>query len=66
MSFTSPPLVTHSLISMSEDTQDNGMHPNRKAILALLRMADEDMLHESSNPVYLRLKEDSKGLELIR
>jgi len=50
---------------MSEDTQDNGMHPNQKAILALLQMADKDMLHESGNPVYLRLKEDSKGLELI-
>lgn len=48
---------------MSQDTQDGGVHPNREEILALLQMADERMLHESGNPVYLRLK---KELDLIR
>ena len=38
---------------MSQDTQDGGVHPNREEILALLQMADERMLHESGNPVYL-------------
>jgi hypothetical protein len=51
---------------MSEDTQDNGTPPYKRAMLALLRMADERMLRESGNPVYLRLKDDSNELELIR
>jgi hypothetical protein len=48
---------------MSQDTQDGGMHPNREEILAILRTADERMLHESGNLVYLRLKTE---LNLIR
>ena len=58
--------ATHSLRTMSKDTQDNGMPFYYKAILAILRMADDRMLHESGNPVYLRLKDDSKELDLIR
>jgi hypothetical protein len=47
---------------MSKDTQDGGMHPYKEEILTLLRMADERMLRESGNPVYLRLKTE---LDLI-
>ena len=51
---------------MSKDTQDNGTPFYKKAMLAPLQMADEHMLRESGNPVYLRLKDDSNELELIR
>ena len=48
---------------MPKDTQDHGKSFNRAAILAVLRTADESMLRESGNPVYLRLR---KELDLIR
>jgi hypothetical protein len=41
---------------MPEDTQDSSDRPPYKeAMLTLLRMADERMLQESGNPVYLKL-----------
>lgn len=41
---------------MPEDTQDSIDRPSYKEVmLALLRMADERMLEESGNPVYLKL-----------
>ena len=43
---------------MPEDTQESDSSPYKAAILTLLRMADERMLQDSANPVYLRLKEE--------
>ena len=41
---------------MPDDTQDTSDSPRyKKAMLTLLRMADERMLQESGNPVYLKL-----------
>ncbi len=45
------------LYMMPKDTLDNNK------ILAILRMANEDMLHASGNPVYLRLKADLECLK---
>ena len=56
--FSSPPPCPRSFISMPEDTQEIDSSPYKAAILALLRMADERMLQDSANPVYLRLKEE--------
>jgi hypothetical protein len=55
-----------SLRSMSEDTQDIGVSSYNKAIPAILQMAHERKLHKKGSPVYLRLKEEPKELELIR
>lgn len=43
---------------MLEDTQDSGSFPYKEAILGLLWMADGRMLHDSGNPVYLKLREE--------
>jgi len=48
---------------MSEDTQDSSdRSPYKEAVLALLRMADECMLQESGNPVYLKMKREINQL----
>jgi hypothetical protein len=59
---SSPSFATQSLISMSENTQDSDMSSYKEAILALLRVADERMLHDSSNPVYLKMKSELEHL----
>lgn len=62
---SSPSFATQSLISMSENTQDSDMSSYKEAILALLRVADERMLHDSSNPVYLKMKSELEHLRWV-
>jgi hypothetical protein len=50
---------------MLEDTQDSGSFPYKEAILGLLWMADGRMLHDSGNPVYLRLREELDRLRWV-
>ena len=51
---------------MPEDTQDSSVRPPYKeAMLALLRMADERMLKESGNPVYLKLIKEINQLRRV-
>ena len=48
---------------MPKDTQDStDSPPYKEAVLALLRMADERMLQDSGNPVYLKLREEINQL----
>jgi hypothetical protein len=53
--------ATHSLIPMSEDT--HGRTTCNELVLMLLHGADEKMLLESGNPVFLKLKAE---LDLLR
>jgi hypothetical protein len=43
---------------MPKDTHHSGRLIRNAAILSLLQTADEDMLCESDNPVYLKLREE--------
>ena len=45
---------------MPEDTQVTDSSIWKEAMLSLLCTADENMLHESGNPVYLALKGELK------
>ena len=49
----------------AEDTQENDivdMSTYKKPLLSILHMADERMLQESNNLVYLRMKAELDGL----
>jgi hypothetical protein len=50
----------HSFISMPKDTRDRSSHKSlcNEIVLTILRLADEDMLRESDNAVYLGLKRE--------
>ena len=63
MSYSSLSFAIHTFISMPKDTQDStDSPPYKEAVLALLRMADERMLQDSGNPVYLKLREEINQL----
>ena len=48
---------------MPKDTQDPRKSLCSEIVLMILRLADEDMLNESGNPVYLKMKRE---LEMFR
>lgn len=48
---------------MPDDTQDSGRSNLDEMILTILRMADERMLHDSGNPVYIRMKTELDRLQ---
>lgn len=50
-------------ISMPDDTQDTDKSLCNEIVLMIVRLADEDMLNESQNPVYLKMKRE---LEILR
>jgi hypothetical protein len=43
---------------MPKDTQDNRKSICNEIVLMILRLADEGMLNESGNAVYLRMKRE--------
>lgn len=43
---------------MPKDTQDARKYLCNEMVLTILRLADEDMLSESGNPVYLKMKRE--------
>jgi hypothetical protein len=43
---------------MPKDTRDGRKDLCNEMVLMILRLADEDMLSKSGNPVYLRMKRE--------
>ena len=58
-----PIFSPHIFILMPKDTRDPRNSLCHKIVLMVLQMADEEMLKESSNAVYLKMK---KELDEIR
>jgi hypothetical protein len=51
-------LILSLFVSMPKDTQDAHKHLGNEIVLTILRLADEDMLRDSGNAIYLRMKRE--------
>jgi hypothetical protein len=48
---------------MPKDTQDPLKHLCNEIVITILRLADEDMLRDSGNAMYLRMKRELDELQ---
>jgi hypothetical protein len=51
-----PFLSSHLFTLMLEDTRDSHKSLCNEIVLVILQLANKDMLNESGNPIYLRMK----------